>query len=72
MEDNLVRPLCNYCRTPQKNGKSPAEMLPSYQIWSRLDSGSPSTLAEPSQGQDDWALLPETSVYVRNCGSADK
>lgn len=72
MEDNLVRLLFNYRRTPQKNGKSPAEMLLGYQIRSRLDSCFPPTLAEPSQGQDDWTLLPETSVYVRNYGSGDK
>lgn len=72
MEDNLVRLLFNYRRTPQKNGMSPAEMLLGYQIRSRLDSCFPSTLAEPSQGQDACTLQPKTSVYVRNYGSGDK
>ncbi|XP_077565023.1 uncharacterized protein LOC144180556 isoform X2 [Haemaphysalis longicornis] len=45
----------------------PAEYVLSLET---LDEGGVTT--QPSQGQDDWTLLPETSVYVRNYGSGDK
>ncbi|KAM7284976.1 uncharacterized protein ISCGN_031970 [Ixodes scapularis] len=72
LEDKLSRLLFNYRRTPQRTGKSPSEMLLRYRIRSRLDACFPQTVAEPPQGRNDWAVQPDSTVYVRNYGVGEK
>lgn len=72
LEENLVRLLFNYRRTPRKSGKSPAELLLGYQIRSRLDTCFPPALAGPKEDQDDWLPLPASEVYTRNYGVGSK
>lgn len=68
LEDNLMRLLFHYRRTPQKEGKSPSEMLLGYQLRSRLDTCLPPRDENLSPGADDWTISPGSSVYVRNYG----
>lgn len=68
LEDNLMRLLFHYRRTPQKEGKSPSDMLLGYQLRSRLDTCLPPRDENLSPGADDWTISPRSSVYVRNYG----
>ncbi|XP_075732178.1 uncharacterized protein K02A2.6 isoform X2 [Rhipicephalus microplus] len=72
LEDNLVRLLFNYRRTPQKTGKSPSELLLGFQLRSRLDACFPSTVADSPPASDDWVVPIESNVYVRNYGVGEK
>lgn len=72
LEDNLVRLLFNYRRTPQKTGKSPSELLLGFQLRSRLDACFPSTVADSPPASDDWVVPMESNVYVRNYGVGEK
>ncbi|XP_077553849.1 uncharacterized protein LOC144168761 [Haemaphysalis longicornis] len=55
-------------RTPQKEGKSPSELLLGYQLRSRLDTCLPPRDENLSPCADDWTISPGSSVYVRNYG----
>lgn len=72
LEENLIRLLFNYRRTPQKCGKSPAELLLGYQIRSRLDTCFPPALTGSKEDQEDWLPLPGSDVYARNYGAGSK
>ncbi|XP_049271651.1 uncharacterized protein K02A2.6-like [Rhipicephalus sanguineus] len=72
LEENLIRLLFNYRRTPQKCGKSPAELLLGYQIRSRLDTCFPPALTGSNKDQEEWLPLPGSDVYARNYGAGSK
>lgn len=73
LENNLMRLLVNYRRTPQKAGRSPSEMLLGYQIRSRLDTCFPVAAAPNSKKESNELLPPMTcAVHVRNYGSNGK
>nr|XP_037280705.1 uncharacterized protein LOC119174030 [Rhipicephalus microplus] len=69
LEDNIMRLLFHYRRIPQKEGKSPSEILLGYQLRSRLDTCLPPRDGNWSPGADDWTISPGSSVYVRNYGA---
>nr|XP_037273450.1 uncharacterized protein LOC119165341 [Rhipicephalus microplus] len=72
LEYNIMRLLFHYRRTPQKEGKSPSEMLLGYQLRSRLDTCLPPTDENWSPGADDWTISPGSSVYVCNYGAGKR
>lgn len=72
LEDNIMRLLFHYRRTPQKEGKSPSELLLGYQLRSRLDTCLPPRDENLSPGADDWTISPGSSVYVRNYGAGKR
>nr|XP_037290848.1 uncharacterized protein K02A2.6-like [Rhipicephalus microplus] len=72
LEDKIMRLLFHYRRTPQKEGKSPSEVLLGYQLRFRLDTCLPPREEKWSPGADDWIISPGSSVYVRNYGAGKR
>nr|XP_037273499.1 uncharacterized protein LOC119165423 [Rhipicephalus microplus] len=72
LEDNIMRLLFHYRRTPQKEGKSPSEMLLGFQLRSRLDTCLPPRDENWSPGADDCTISPGSSVYARNYGAGKR
>lgn len=53
LQTRLSRFLCSYCRTPLKEGKSPAELLLGYQIKTRIDCITPNQQTRNAERQEN-------------------